>query len=108
MESYLELISVPAIATFVFVVMSLIKYAVNNAKFDRFVPLLSALLGAVSGVVCYFALPCIISANNVVVALVLGGASGLTATGTHQMVKQLRQKDANKSDVADVDNDDSA
>lgn len=89
---YLELISVPAIAAIVFALMSAVKYAVNNTKFDRFVPLLSALLGAAFGVVCFYALPEIIPAKNVVVAAVLGGASGLTATGTHQMVKQLGEK----------------
>ena len=92
MNGYLELISVPAIATLVFVVMGVVKYAVNNSKFDRFVPLLSALLGVVCGVVCYYALPEIMPARNVVVALVIGGASGLTSTGTHQMVKQLGNK----------------
>lgn len=87
--SYLELISVPAIAAVVFGVMSALKYAINSSKFNRFVPLLSAVMGAVCGVVCYYALPDIIPARNVVVALVIGGASGLTATGTHQLVKGL-------------------
>ena len=38
---YLELISVPAIATIVYWVMNLIKYAVkDNEKFKRFIPLI--------------------------------------------------------------------
>ena len=92
MEGYLELISVPAIAVVVFAVMSAVKFAIGNGKFDRFVPLLSLLFGALCGVICFYSLPCIIPADNVVVALVIGGASGLTATGTHQMVKQLGNK----------------
>ena len=36
---YLELISVPAIATIVYWVMNIIKYAVqDNEKFKRFIP----------------------------------------------------------------------
>ena len=91
---YLELISVPAIATIVYWVMNIIKYAVqDNEKFKRFIPLISAALGAVLGVVAYYAVPSIIPAANVCVALLIGGASGLTATGTNQIIKQLGKKD---------------
>lgn len=91
---YLELISVPAIATIVYWVMNIIKYAVqDNEKFKRFIPLISAALGAVLGVVAFFALPSIIPASNVCIAILIGGASGLTATGTNQIIKQLGKKD---------------
>lgn len=91
---YLELISVPAIATIVYWIINIIKYAVQeNEKFKRFIPLISAALGAVLGVVAFYALPSIIPANNVCVAILVGGASGLTATGTNQIVKQLTKKD---------------
>ncbi len=91
---YLELISVPAIATIVYWVINIIKYAVqDNEKFKRFIPLISAGLGAVLGVVAFFALPSIIPADNVCVAILVGGASGLTATGTNQIIKQLTKKD---------------
>lgn len=91
---YLELISVPAIATVVYWIINIIKYAVQeNEKFKRFIPLISAALGAVLGVVAFYALPSIIPANNVCVAILIGGASGLTATGTNQIVKQLTKKD---------------
>ena len=91
---YLELISVPAIATIVYRVINIIKYAVQeNEKFKRFIPLISAALGAVLGVVAFYALPSIIPADNVCVAILVGGASGLTATGTNQIIKQLTKKD---------------
>lgn len=91
---YLELIRVPAIATIVYWVINIIKYAVQeNEKFKRFIPLISAALGAVLGVVAFYALPSIIPADNVCVAILVGGASGLTATGTNQIIKQLTKKD---------------
>lgn len=89
MEQYLELISVPAIATIVYWVVNLIKAAVNNDKFNRFIPLIATGLGVVLGVVAFFATPQIIPAENVFVAIIIGGASGLTATGTNQIIKQL-------------------
>lgn len=90
---YLELISVPAIATIVYWVINLIKYAVkDNEKFKRFIPLISAALGAILGLVAYYAVPSIIPAANVCVAILIGGASGLTATGTNQIIKQLGKR----------------
>ncbi len=93
---YLELISVPAIATIVYWVINIIKYAVKeNETFKRFIPLIAAALGAVLGVVAFYAVPSIIPAANVCVAILIGGASGLTATGTNQIIKQLGKKDEN-------------
>ena len=99
---YLELISVPAIVIVVYFIIEIIKKCVgNNEKFKRFIPLIATAIGAICGVVCFFAFPSIITASNVVVAIVIGGASGLTATGTNQIIKQLGKKDGgdeNKSD----------
>ena len=94
MEQYLELISVPAIAAIVYWIIALLKYAVKeNETFKRFIPIIAAVLGAVFGVVAFYALPSIIPAPNVVVAIIIGGASGLTATGANQIIKQLSKKD---------------
>lgn len=94
MEQYLNLISVPAIAAIVYWVINIIKHAVGeNEKFKKFIPLIAAALGIVCGVICYYAVPSIIPAENIVVAIVIGGASGLTATGTNQIIKQLGKKD---------------
>lgn len=88
---YLELISVPAIVVVVYVIIEIIKKCVGeNEKFKRFIPLIATALGTVCGVVCFFALPSIIPASNIVMAIVIGGASGLTATGTNQIIKQLK------------------
>ena len=104
MEGYLNAISVPAIAAIVFWIMKIVTYALNNnEKFKRFVPLISALLGVVCGIVCFYALPKIIPADNFIVAAVIGAASGLTATGTDQMIKQLSKKDE-KTDEKKDDN----
>ena len=87
MEQYLELISVPVIAAIVYWVINLIKYATKqNEKFMRFIPLVAAALGAALGVVAYFAVPSIVPAENVFVAILIGIASGLTATGDRKSV----------------------
>ena len=42
-----------------------------------------------SKISCFYLTPDLISAPNIFVALVIGAASGLTATGANQIIKQL-------------------
>ena len=49
----------------------------------------SLLLGAIIGTVAFFFVPGVMETSNVLVAIVVGAASGLSATGTNQVVKQL-------------------
>lgn len=90
MEELLDAVSVPAIVALVYWVVNLIKYTTNNnEKLLHFIPLISTGLGVVFGLVAFFAVPDIVPTNNILVALVIGGASGLSATGFNQIVKQL-------------------
>ena len=99
MEEYLNLISVPAIAAVVDWGIYPIKYCVGeNEKLKRFIPPTSTGLGIVCGAICYFSLPSIIPADNVLIAIVIGGASGLTATGANQIIKQLTRSDTDETD----------
>lgn len=92
MKEYVELISVPAIASVVYAIIEIIKHAVGgNEKFKKFIPLMSAVLGAAIGISCYYLMPNIIPANNELMAILIGGASGLSATGANQIFKQLNK-----------------
>ncbi len=87
---YLDIVIVPLIVAIVYGCIELLKKAVgNNEKVLRFIPLIAATLGAVFGVIAFYAAPEIIPASNVLLALLIGGSSGLAATGTHQVFKQL-------------------
>jgi len=89
----MEFASVPIIVTIVFVTMNLLKRTATNCeKFIKYVPIISAGLGAVIGVLCFFFAPEINIADNFLAAFVIGGASGLAATGTSQAIKQLSCK----------------
>lgn len=92
MEELLTGASVPAIAAVVYFVVELIKYTTNNKEsVKRAVPLIAAVLGVACGLVCFYLAPSIMPTNNVVVAVVIGAASGLTATGFNQIIKQSRK-----------------
>ena len=92
MENLLTGASVPAIAAAVYFVVELIKYTTNyKESVKRAIPLISAVLGVAFGLVCFYLIPSIIPTDNVVVALVIGAASGLTATGFNQIIKQVKK-----------------
>ena len=90
MNSFPEIASVPAIAAIVYTVIDIVKTAVGGSeKFNRFIPLTAAVLGALCGLVAFFVAPEVIGTGNAVIALILGAVSGLSATGANQAVKQL-------------------
>ena len=91
---YLDIVIVPLIVVIVYGCIELLKKAVgNNEKALRFIPLIAAALGAVFGVIAFYAAPEIIPASNVLLALLIGGSSGLAATGTNQIFKQIKKGD---------------
>ena len=93
MTTFYEIATIPAIAAIVYTIIDIVKTAVGGTeKFKRFIPLFSCALGAVIGVIAYFCVPGVMETQNVLVAIILGAASGLSATGTNQAVKQLTHK----------------
>ena len=85
-----ETATIPALAAIVYTIIDIIKTAMGgDEKFKRFIPLIACCLGAVCGVVAFYFVPGVMGTENLLVAIVLGSASGLSATGTNQAVKQL-------------------
>ena len=113
MTEYLNTVSIPVIVTVVYVVIDLIKttiapYQKLSEKLSHFYPLLAVALGIITAAVMFYAVPDSISTTNLLVALAIGAASGLTAVGTNQVVKQLaktteKSKDTTDSGKADDD-----
>jgi hypothetical protein len=95
----LEIICVPAIVSLVFSCIEGLKAFLNKTVADKtkiekvlhFLPLISGGLGAVFGVVCFFALPQITVGADWLTATLAGAASGLSATGCNQVFKQLKK-----------------
>ena len=82
--------TIPALAAIVYTVIDIAKTAMGgDEKFKRFIPLIACILGAVCGVVAFYCVPGVMETENLLVAIVLGASSGLSATGTNQVVKQL-------------------
>jgi hypothetical protein len=88
----LEMVSIPAIVTIVCAVMQMLKTAIANEKFNRMIPLCSVILGAGLGVLAFYVCPAVIPADNVIVALFIGGASGWAATGAYETGQKLTER----------------
>ena len=101
----LEMTWVAVWVALVFILMEVYEkfVAKDNEKLIRFIPLIALGLGAILGIVFYFAFPSTISASNWFIAILIGGASGLSATGCNQIFKQLKKfgidvKEVNKDE----------
>lgn len=95
----LELTSVPLIVSVVYGTLALYKAAVKTENLIKLIPLIAVLLGAALGVIIHLAEPAAMPAGNVFMAILIGGASGLAATGTNQIFKQLTKKEAEKTEA---------
>lgn len=97
MTNFSDFVTIPAITAIVYTIIDIVKTAVGgDEKFKRFIPLISCGLGALIGTICFFCIPGVLETTNILVAIVIGAASGLSATGTNQAVKQLTGKTINE------------
>lgn len=107
MTAYTPALPVPAIAAIVYTLMDILKTASGeNERLKRLIPLISVALGAIGGLLAYFFVPGFLTAQNALVAAVLGAASGLSATGTNQIVKQLAKAPESETKSGDSPPDD--
>ena len=84
-----EIVTVPVIVGFCYLVGVIIKLF-KNEKLNDFIPGICILVGVVLGRVSFFTIPNLIPADNWLSASVIGGFSGLAATGTNQLVKKIK------------------
>lgn len=86
----MDFITIPVITAIVYAVIEILKIAFNNSEvYKRFIPLLACGLGVGCGLIAFFFIPEVMITTNVFIAVVLGGASGLAATGLFESVKNL-------------------
>ncbi len=113
MSEYLNSVSIPVIVTIVYVVIDLIKttiapYQKLSEKLSHFYPLLAVALGIITAAIMFYAVPDSISTTNLLVALAIGAASGLTAVGTNQVVKQIAKASSQPTGAAAEESGESA
>ena len=84
-----EIVTVPVIVGFCYLVGFIIKL-LKNEKLNNFIPGICAVVGLILGLVSFFTIPNLVHADNWLTASVIGGFSGLAATGVNQVVKKIK------------------
>jgi len=84
-----EIVTVPVIVGFCYLIGYLVKLF-KNEKLNDFIPGICIVIGIVLGLVSFYTIPDLVPASDWLAAAVIGGFSGLSATGVNQVVKKLK------------------
>lgn len=86
--------SIITISAFVGAGNECIKLIANSLKKDwnKYIPICSLVLGVILGIAGYF-IPSVPMGSNIIEAIFIGLAAGASATGVHQVGKQLTKKE---------------
>lgn len=82
----MEQIGIPAIVVISYMITETFKMFINK----KYLPIIAGISGGVLGVLSYVLKIDIIPADDVITALATGIISGLAATGSNQIIKQIR------------------
>ena len=85
----MELIVIPTILVISYLVTEIFKLFVKK----KILPVISGVTGAILGVVAYLLTPTLIDNTNLLTSIAIGIISGLGATGSNQIIKQLKKGD---------------
>ena len=81
----MELIGIPAIVVISYMITETFKMFINN----KYLPIVAGISGGILGVLSFVLQIDIMPATDIVSALAIGIISGLAATGSNQVLKQL-------------------
>lgn len=83
----MELIVIPTLTVICYLSVELFKLFVKK----KYLPVISGSTGAILGVIAYHVTPTLIDNTNILTAISIGIVSGLAATGSNQIIKQLKK-----------------
>lgn len=92
--------AIPVIVVICYIAISAIK----TTKIDgRWFPLISCALGMLLASAAFYILPEFVGSSSLATAIISGAVSGLAATGTNQVFKQLMKAAENGEDITKID-----
>lgn len=87
-----NIMCVPVIVILCYLIIEAIKTIVDkDSKIKELLPIISAFIGGMLGVLIYIFVPEAITSKNAVEAIFVGLISGLGATGSNQIFKQIKK-----------------
>lgn len=88
-----EAFSLPAIVSFVYIVIEALKMMIHSDRFKKLIPLICVIIGGAAGAALHLFTPGMIPADDILTAIMIGCASGWAATGADQTFKKLAKGD---------------
>ena len=90
----MEFTSIPIIVVICYIIGEIYKVVFRKKKeAKKIIPMVMAIMGGILGILIYQTNPEIIfNVDNIWVAIVVGIASGESATGANQIIKQILNK----------------
>ena len=85
----MELIGIPAIVVISYMITEIFKMFINN----KYLPIVAGISGGVLGVISFVLQIDIMPATDIISALAIGIISGLAATGSNQIIKQIKSEE---------------
>ena len=85
----MELIGIPAIVVISYMITETFKMFINK----KYLPIVAGISGGVLGVISFVLQIDIMPVNDIISALAIGIISGLAATGSNQIIKQIRSEE---------------
>lgn len=87
----MSIISIPTIVVISYLITEVFKLFLKNHK--KYLPVIAGCSGAIIALIMYLITPSLLNNVDVFTALALGIVSGLSATGSNQVLKQLLRKE---------------
>ena len=85
----MELIGIPAIVVISYMITETFKMFINN----KYLPVVAGISGGILGVLSFVLQIDIMPATDIFSALAIGIISGLAATGSNQIIKQIKSEE---------------
>jgi hypothetical protein len=85
----MELIGIPAIVVISYMITEIFKVFINK----KYLPIVAGISGGMLGVLSFVLQIDIMPATDIISALAIGIISGLAATGSNQIIKQIKKKE---------------
>ena len=90
----MELIGIPAIVVISYMITETFKLFINK----KYLPIVAGISGGCLGVLSFLLQIDIMPANDIITALAIGIISGLAATGSNQIIKQIKKKEGKENE----------
>ena len=85
----MDLISIPTIMVISYLITEIFKLFIK----EKYLPVVAGVSGLILGIISFYLVPELIGNTNLLTSIAIGIVSGLAATGSNQILKQIRKEE---------------